>query len=102
MKALRAVALCAPLLTGAAAAQTIGIVTTPAGSFSNSAGQAIAKVLVERAKLRAIVQAQASTGFGEVESGSGDFNLSNSVDPTFHSARPWEYAGPGKRPARRH
>ena len=29
---------------GAASAQTIGIVTTPSGSFSNSAGQAMAKV----------------------------------------------------------
>src|SRR5438552_7645064 len=85
MKSLRTVVLCAPLLTGAAVAQTIGIVTTPAGSFSNSAGQAIAKVLVERAKLRAIVQAQASTGFEEVESGSADFNVSNSFDATFYS-----------------
>ena len=37
------------LAAGAASAQTIGIVTTPAGSFSNSAGQAIAKVLVDKA-----------------------------------------------------
>jgi len=100
MKSLHAVALCAPLLTGAAVAQTIGIVTTPAGSFSNSAGQAIAKVLVERAKLRAIVQAQASTGFEEVESGSADFNVS--FDATFYSTGTGEYEGRGRQPAMRY
>src|SRR5260221_10700407 len=98
MKVLQGLAL-GFLAAGAAAAQTIGIVTTPAGSFSNSAGQAIAKVLVERAKLRAIVQAQASTGFEEVESGSGGFNLSNSFDATFYFTGPREYEGRGKKPA---
>src|SRR2546421_9588505 len=102
MKSLRAVVLCAPFLTAAAVAQTIGIVTTPAGSFSNSAGQAIAKVLVERAKLRAIVQAQASTGFEEVESGSADFNVSNSFDATFYSTGTGEYEGRGRQPAMRY
>jgi hypothetical protein len=81
---------------GAASAQTIGIVTTPAGSFSNSAGQAMAKVLVDKAKLRAVVQAQASTGFEEVESGSADFNVSNSFDATFFASGTGEYAGQGK------
>src|SRR5258706_5232757 len=90
------------LLAFGAQAQTIGIVTTPAGSFSNSAGQAIAKVLVEKAKLRAIVQAQASTGFDEVESGSADFNVSNSFDATFYSTGTGEYEGRGKQAAMRY
>jgi hypothetical protein len=84
------------LAAGAASAQTIGIVTTPAGSFSNSAGQAIAKVLVDKAKLRAVVQAQASTGFEEVESGSADFNVSNSFDATFFATGTGDYEGQGK------
>ena len=86
----------------AAQAQTIGIVTTPAGSFSNSAGQAIAKVLVDKAKLRAVVQAQASTGFDEVESGAGDFNVSNSFDGTFYATGTGEYQGQGAKPAIRY
>jgi len=102
MKSLRVLALCAPLLAGTAGAQTIGIVTTPAGSFSNSAGQAIAKVLVEKAKLRAIVQAQASTGFDEVESGTADFNVSNSFDATFFATGTGEYEGRGKHPVMRY
>jgi uncharacterized protein len=102
MKPLQVLALCTPLLTGAASAQTIGIVTTPAGSFSNSAGQAIAKVLVDKAKLRAIVQAQASTGFDEVESGTADFNVSNSFDATFFANGTGEYQGQGKHPIMRY
>ena len=90
------------LAVGAASAQTIGIVTTPAGSFSNSAGQAIAKVLVDEAKLRAVVQAQASTGFEEVESGSADFNVSNSFDATFFASGTGEYEGQGKHPVIRY
>ena len=101
MKYLQGLALCF-LAAGAATAQTIGIVTTPAGSFSNSAGQAIAKVLVEKAKLRAIVQAQASTGFEEVESGSADFNVSNSFDATFFATGTGEYQGLGQHPVMRY
>src|SRR5689334_6135793 len=86
----------------AAHAQTVGIVTTPAGSFSNSAGQAMAKVLVEKAKLRAVVQAQASTGFEEVETGAADFNVSNSFDGTFYTTGTGEYQGQGAKPAIRY
>ena len=85
-------------VAAAAQAQTVGIVTTPAGSFSNSAGQAMAKVLVEKAKLRAVVQAQASTGFEEVETGAADFNVSNSFDGTFYATGTGEYQGQGAKP----
>jgi len=88
--------------TVAAQAQTVGIVTTPAGSFSNSAGQAMAKVLVDKAKLRAVVQAQASTGFDEVETGAADFNVSNSFDGTFFTTGTGEYQGNGAKPAMRY
>src|SRR6266581_7854818 len=103
MKSLQILACCclAPLI-GAAGAQTVGIVTTPAGTFSNTAGQAIAKVMVDKAKLRAIVQAQASTGFDEVESGTADFNVSNSFDATFYATGTGEYEGQGKKPAIRY
>jgi hypothetical protein len=83
-------------------AQSVGIVTTPAGSFSNSAGSAIAKVMVDRAKLRAIVQAQAGTGFEEVESGTADFNVSNSFDATFYATGTGEYEGMGAKSTMRH
>ena len=87
---------------GSVNAQTIGIITTPAGSFTNSAGQAIAKVIVDKAKLRAVVQAQAGTGFEEVESGAADFSLSNSFDVTFYATGTGEYASRGPKPTMRH
>lgn len=87
----------ASLLAGTAAAQPISIITTPVGSFSNSAGSAMAKVFVEKAKLRAIVQAQASTGFEETVSGTADFNVSNSFDATFFATGTGEYEGRGAR-----
>src|SRR5438105_8232715 len=83
-------------------AQTIGIVTTPAGSFSNSAGQAMAKVLVDKARLRAVVQAQASTGFEEVETGAADFSVSNSFDGTFYATGSGDYQGQGAKPTIRY
>ncbi|MGB5080486.1 MAG: TAXI family TRAP transporter solute-binding subunit [Burkholderiales bacterium] len=105
MKLLRLAACSLPaalLLAGAARGQTISIVTTPTGSFSNSAGQAIAKAIVDQTRLRAIVQAQASTGFDEVESGSAEFNLSNSFDSTFYATGTGEYEGRGRKPAMRY
>lgn len=80
-----------------AAAQSVSIITTPVGSFSNSAGAAMAKVLVDKAKLRAVVQAQASTGFEETVSGTADFNVSNSFDATFFATGTGEYQGRGAR-----
>jgi uncharacterized protein len=84
-------------LAGAASAQSVSIITTPVGSFSNSAGAAVAKVLVDKAKIRTVVQAQASTGFEETVSGTADFNASNSFDATFFATGTGEYEGRGAR-----
>ena len=91
------VILGAAFVASAAHAQNVSIITTPAGSFSNSAGSAMAKVLVEKAKMHAIVQAQASTGFEETVSGSADFNVSNSFDCTFFATGTGEYESRGPR-----
>lgn len=101
MKRLAAVTIAA-LFAATAAAQSVSIITTPVGSFSNSAGAAMAKVLVDKAKLRAVVQAQASTGFEETVSGTADFNVSNSFDATFFATGTGEYEGRGARPALRY
>jgi TRAP transporter TAXI family solute receptor len=85
----------APWLIGSASAQTVSIITTPAGSFSNSGGAAMAKVVNDKAKLRMIVQAQAGTGFDELEAGSAEFNVSNAFDVTFVATGTGEYEGQG-------
>jgi TRAP transporter TAXI family solute receptor len=87
-----------PFLAAQATAQTVSIITTPAGSINNSAGAAIAKVVTEKARLRMIVQAQASTGFDELAAGTGDFNISNASDVTFVVTGTGEYEGQGGKP----
>jgi TRAP transporter TAXI family solute receptor len=87
-----------PFLAAQATAQTVSIITTPAGSINNSAGAAIAKVITEKARLRMIVQAQASTGFDELAAGTGDFNISNASDVTFVATGTGEYEGQGGKP----
>src|SRR6266540_6880190 len=91
------IAIAALAFATGASAQNVSIITTPVGSFSNSAGSAMAKVLVEKAKMRAVVQAQASTGFDETVSGTADFNVSNSFDSTFFATGTGEYEGRGAR-----
>jgi len=90
----------APL--GTAEAQTVGIITTPVGSYSHSAGSALAKAINDKSKVHAVVQAQASTGFDQVDSGQVEFNVSNSFDATFFATGKGDYADKGKHPGFRH
>jgi TRAP transporter TAXI family solute receptor len=85
----------AALLVAPAAAQTVSIVTTPAGSYTNSVGSAVAKVVFDKAKIRAVVQPQATIGFDEVESGGAEFNVSNAFDVAFYATGTGEYEGRG-------
>jgi uncharacterized protein len=87
----------APLLIGGAGAQTVSISTTPAGSFTNSAGAAMAKVIGEKTKVRAVLQAQALAGMVAVEAGTAEFGMSNSFDATFYVTGTGEYEGQGLR-----
>ena len=84
-----------PLSAGNASSQTVSLITTPAGSFSNSAGAAIAKVASEKARLRMVVQAQASSGFEELEAGTSEFNVGNAFDAVFFANGTGEYEGQG-------
>jgi TRAP transporter TAXI family solute receptor len=97
MKALATAVSCllAPLFVGAAHAQTVSVITTPAGSFTNSAGAAIAKVITEKSKIRAILQAQAASAVISVQEGIGDFGMGNSFDTTFYVTGTGEYEGQG-------
>jgi uncharacterized protein len=79
-----------------ASAQTISISTTPAGSFTNSAGAAMAKVISEKTKLNAVIAAQAHQGHIPVSAGSADFGMSNSFDATFFATGTGEYEGKGE------
>jgi TRAP transporter TAXI family solute receptor len=79
-------------------AQVITIVTTPAGSFTNSIGAAIAKALVERAGLKATVSPQQSHGQESVNDGSADLSLAtiSDVQQYVTGTVDWEGKGPKK------
>src|SRR5262245_3581740 len=94
---LAASLLAVPLLIGPAVAQTVSIVTTPSGSYTNSAGPAMAKVITEKSKVRAILQAQAQQGMIPVDAGTAEFGMSNSFDLTFYVTGTGEYEGQGVR-----
>jgi len=83
-------------LVGSAAAQTVSISTTPSGSFTNSAGVAMAKVISEKTKVRAVTAAQAQQGHVPVNSGAAEFGMSNSFDATFFVTGKGEYEGQGE------
>jgi hypothetical protein len=82
-------------LTGMASAQTVSIVTTPSGSYTNSAGAAMAKIISEKSKVRAVLQAQAQQGMVPVAGESAEFGMSNSFDLTFYVTGTGEYESQG-------
>ncbi|HEX9837517.1 MAG TPA: TAXI family TRAP transporter solute-binding subunit [Alphaproteobacteria bacterium] len=100
MQALRnlAVGIAAATISCAAHAQTLGVITTPPGSFSNSISSAIAKVLVEKAGLQARVQPQASSPGVTVAAGTGDFSMVNTFDAKFIVTGTGEYESEGAKP----
>jgi TRAP transporter TAXI family solute receptor len=100
MKALATAICClaAPLLVGTATAQTVSVITTPPGSFTHSAGAAIAKVITEKSKIRAILQAQAASAVIAVAAGTGEFGMGNAHDTTFYVTGTGEYEGQPPKP----
>jgi TRAP transporter TAXI family solute receptor len=78
-----------------ASAQVVSIVTTPTGSYTNSAGAAMAKVISDKTKIHAIVQAQAQSGMYAVEAGNAEFGMGNAFDTAFFVTGTGEYEGHG-------
>ncbi len=93
MRWMSACCVIAPLLVGAARAQPVSIVTTPSGTYTNSATAAMAKVISEKSKVRAVIQAQAMQGMIPVEAGTAEFGTSNSFDTTFYVTGTGDYEG---------
>src|SRR4051812_50222594 len=85
--------VCALSVATAAGAQTVSVVTTPAGSYTNAAGSAIAKVLIDKGNLRAVVQAQAALALIAVAGGVAEFGMSNNFDTTFYTTGTGDYEG---------
>lgn len=83
-------------IASGAMAQTIGIATTPAGSFTNSTGTAIATAVVEHAGIQARVQPQAGNVHTGVQAGAVEFAIDNYYEVIFAVDAREEYAGQPK------
>jgi uncharacterized protein len=93
---LAALAAVAWSMLGVANAQVIGIVTTPAGSFTHSVGTSVAKVVVDHAGMRATVTPQQSHGQDAVNDGSAELSLAtlSDVQQYVTGTVDWEGKGP--------
>jgi TRAP transporter TAXI family solute receptor len=99
MKALKfcAAAIVAATAFGTAHAQVLTISTTAAGSFTNSIGSAIGKVIVEKVGMKAVVAPGQSHGHEEVNDGNSDMSLVTASDLQFFVTGTGDYEGRGKR-----
>lgn len=78
MKQIRAGLLAATIAVGSlsgAAAQTVTIITTAAGGFTNSTGAAIGKVLGDAGGVRAVITPQQDSGLTDINAGLADFGI---------------------------
>ena len=96
IRSLALTVCCVLALNAGATAQTVSISTTPSGSFTNSAGTAMAKVISEKTPIRAVTAAQAQQGHVPVNSGGAEFGMSNSFDATFFVTGTGDYQGQGE------
>lgn len=85
------------LACGSAGAQVQTIVTTPAGSFTNSLGSAIAKVIVEKAGMKATVSAQQSHGHEAVNDGAAQLSVVTISDLQQFVTGTIDWAGKGEK-----
>jgi uncharacterized protein len=94
---LTALAALAWLACGTASAQVLTLVTTPAGSFTNNLGSAIAKVIVEKAGLKATVSAQQSHGHEAVNDGAAQLSVVTISDLQQFVTGTIDWAGKGEK-----
>jgi hypothetical protein len=94
---LTALALIAWGLSGTAQAQVLTIVTTQAGSFTNSLGSAIAKVIVEKAGMKATVSAQQSHGHEAVNDSAAQLSVVTISDLQQFVTGTIDWAGKGEK-----
>jgi len=94
---LAALSVVSCLAYGTANAQVNTIVTTRAGSFTNSIGAAVAKVLVEKAGLKTTVSPQQSHGLDSVNDGSAELSLATISDVQQYVTGTFDYAGKGEK-----
>ena len=85
------------LAASAASAQTVGFGSTPGGGWTNSAANAIAKVVVENTKIKMRVQPQGSQPLNNVNADVVQFGIANTYDSSFFRTGTGFYEGNGEK-----
>ena len=85
----------AAVITTTVQAQTVSIVTTAAGGFTNSTGAAIGKVLSDAGGVRAVITPQQSSGLTDINAGIADFGITTIPDVIFAVTGTNDYADDG-------
>jgi TRAP transporter TAXI family solute receptor len=85
------------LAASSASAQTVGFGSTPGGGWTNSAANAIAKVVVENTKIKMRVQPQGSQPLNNVNADVVQFGVANSFDASFFRTGTGFYDGGGEK-----
>jgi TRAP transporter TAXI family solute receptor len=93
-----ALSAAAAFTASAVSAQTVGIVATAPGTLTHSYSTAVAKAVADKTKLEVRVIAQGASPQYSIDSGTGEFGLSNNFDTVFFVTGTGEYEGEGKRP----
>ncbi len=94
---LTVLAAAALLACSTAYAQVLTLVTTPAGSFTNNLGSAIAKVIVEKAGLKATISAQQSHGHEAVNDHAAQLSVVTISDLQQFVTGTIDWAGKGEK-----
>jgi hypothetical protein len=94
---LTAAAIVALWFAVPAQAQVLTIVTTQAGSFTNSLGSAVAKVIVEKTGMKATVSAQQSHGHEAVQDGAAQLSVVTISDLQQFVTGTIDWAGKGEK-----
>ena len=86
------------ILSGIGNAEPISIMTTPPGSFTHSAGSAIAKLIVEKTEMKTTVQPGGTVPFGAIDAGLADFALTIASDLPLAAMGTEEFREQGPKP----
>jgi TRAP transporter TAXI family solute receptor len=96
MKLVRLLAVFAAVMPAVASAQTIGIISTPPGSYTHSASTAVAKAIADHSNLDVRVQPQGASPMYGVDAGAAQFGIANNFDNIFFQTGTGTYEGEGE------
>lgn len=95
MRLVALFAVLASALPAVAFADTVGIISTPPGSYTHSASTAVAKAIADHSDIQVRVQPQGASPLYGVDGGAAQLGIANYFDNVFFVTGTGEYQGEG-------